>query len=256
MELPRNSSVHSVDKAMALIELLLERRAPMTLSQLAERSGCPKSTVHALLSTLRAHRMVDQREDGRYCLGLRLFECGCAVSASWDISLAARPCLEQLSAAAEASVFLAVADGQSALTVDRCAGPAAVQVVPEAGSRLPLHATSQGKLLLSQLSESEVRRRMKEAGMTAFTPHTITDVELLLPALAQIRQAGYAVEDGEYRIGLRAVSAPVYDREGRGGYAVGAVGLFRRVRSEEFEALTAQVLRAAEQLSRAVGYRG
>ena len=84
------ASVRSVDKAMELIEALLSRRAPMTLRELSAAVGYPKSTVHALLSTLRAHGMVAQNEDGRYTLGIRLFECGCAVSDSWDLSRTAR----------------------------------------------------------------------------------------------------------------------------------------------------------------------
>ena len=91
--------IRSVDKAMVLLELLGESRTPLTLSELERRSGIPKSTIHGLLSTMREHHMVSQQPDGRYCLGLRLFELGCALSASWDVTTVAAPYLARLSAA-------------------------------------------------------------------------------------------------------------------------------------------------------------
>lgn len=121
----------------------------------------------------------------------------------------------------------------------------AAQVVVEIGTRLPLHATAQGKLLLSRLSDSEALSRLSAAGMPAFTPHTITEPQRLMAALADIRRAGCAVEDGEYKIGLRAAAAPVLDRGGQLRYALGVVGLFRRVASEEFQRAMAETIRQA-----------
>ena len=254
MEHEPTGQVRSVAKAMELLELLLARRTPLTLQELSTASGYPKSTVHALLSTLRDHAMVEQRPDGKYALGIRLFECGCAVSATWDITRSARPHLEQLAAETGVSAFLSVLDGGSVLSFDQCPGSAGMLVVPEVGYRLPLHATSQGKLLLSQFSDAEVRSRLQASGMPAFTPHTITDTEQLLPALAEIRMQGYAVEDGEYKIGLRSVSAPVFDRSGRMRYAMGVVGLFRRIHSGEFENAVTQVVHHAATLSVDLGH--
>ncbi len=254
MEHEPTGQVRSVAKAMELLELLLARRTPLTLQELSTASDYPKSTVHALLSTLRDHAMVEQRPDGKYALGIRLFECGCAVSATWDITRSARPHLEQLAAETGVSAFLSVLDGGSVLSFDQCPGSAGMLVVPEVGYRLPLHATSQGKLLLSQFSDAEVRSRLQASGMPAFTPHTITDTERLLPALAEIRMQGYAVEDGEYKIGLRSVSAPVFDRSGRMRYAMGVVGLFRRIHSGEFENAVTQVVHHAATLSVDLGH--
>lgn len=250
-----HGTVRSVGKALGLLEILLSRRSPLSLQELSAAAGLPKSTAHALLSTLREHAMVEQRPDGRYSLGIRLFECGCAVSASWDISRLAQPHLDQLSAETGASSFVSLLDGGNVISFAQCTGSGGMPVVPEVGYRLPLHATSQGKLLLAQRSDAEVQSLMESAGMAAFTPHTFTDPAPLLAALSAIRQQGYAVEDGEYKIGLRSVSAPVRDSGGLVRYALGVVGLFRRTRSPEFEAAVEAVCRHARQLSVALGYR-
>jgi len=246
-------TVHSVDKAMELLEQLLRRRLPMTLQELSAAVGYPKSTVHALLTTLRRHEMVRQNDDGRYALGIRLFECGCAVAEQWDVSRVARPYLERLASQTGASAFISVLEGDHAISLDQCAGGGGLQVVPEVGSRLPLHATAQGKLFLSRLSESDALQRLGRTGMTAYTPHTITDTGKLLHALELVRRDGYAVENGEYKIGLRSAAAPVYDRDHKVLYALGVVGLFRRVESEEFQYAVEQTVLLARQLSRALG---
>lgn len=252
----KSSQVHSVAKAMELLEILLSRRAPMSLQELSAAAGYPKSTIHALLSTLREHAMVEQRADGRYALGMRLFECGCAVSEGWDVSKAARPFLEQLAQRADGSSYLSILDGGHVISLDQCTGGTGVQVVPEVGSRLPLHATAQGKLLLSYLSLSEARKRLLDSGLPPYTPHTIADADSLLNGMQWVRERGYAVEDGEYKIGLRSVAAPVRDSLGAVRYALGVVGLFRRVQSEEFQAAIEETVRTADALSAALGWRG
>lgn len=248
-------TVHSVDKAMVLLEIMMQRRHPVSLSELSAAAGYPKSTVHALLGTLRLHRAVRQESDGRYSLGMGLFELGCAVSAMWDVTRLARPYLESLSVQTGAGAFLSVPEGHYAITLDQCAGGGELLVVPETGSRLPLHATAQGKLFLSLMGEAAVRQLLPKLTLRVYTPHTLTDSGQLLHALEQIRTRGYAVEDGEYRIGLRAVAAPVSDRNGR-FCAIGVIGLFRRTESDEFRAAVEQTVYSARQLERALGAAG
>lgn len=76
-----NGPVQSVAKALRLLGLLMGVHQPLTLAALSEQTGWPKSTIHGLLSTMRESAVVDQQSDGRYCLGVRLFEYGCAVGA-------------------------------------------------------------------------------------------------------------------------------------------------------------------------------
>ena len=111
-------------------------------------------------------------------------------------------------------------------------------------------------MLLSGRSDREVLRILEKGGMQAFTPHTITDPRRFVSDLAAVRQQGYAVEDGEYRIGLRSAAAPVYDSNGHMRYALGVAGLFRRVQSEDFQNAIGQLVHQARQLSIALGWRG
>ena len=248
--------IQSVAKAMHLLELLSQARSPLTLTELHLRTGWPRSTIFGLLSTMREYRVVSQWPDGRYALGLRLFEFGCSVSSVWDISAVAEPYLQRLAVRNEGTAVLSVYDGGQVMALAQAESRAGMRVVVEIGMELPLHATSQGKLFLSAMRPAAVQKRLAEKPMALYTPHTIQDMEQLEQELSAICAQGYAVEDGEYKIGLRSVSAPIYASDGQMRYALSLVGMFRRVSSREFLQATQDAVAAAAQISSALGFSG
>ena len=249
-DIMENKLILSVDKSMKLLEIMLQARRPLSLKELAGLSDLPKSTAYGLLYTMSRHQIVCQYPDGRYGLGIRLYECGCAVSEGWDISAHAHPYLEKLAEETGAGAFITYFDGQNVISFDRCVGSGGLQVIPETGMRMSLHATAQGKLFLSTLSRSKALAMLREEGMAAYTPHTITDTESMLAELDAIRVRGYAIEHGEYRRGLMGAAAPIREPDGRIQYAIGIVGLFRSVTSEDFRFTLEKMLAAAGALSR------
>ena len=242
--------INSVEKSMNLIEILLKARRSLTLKEISEASGLPKSTAYGLLYTMARHEIIMQDPDGRYGLGIRLYECGCAVSESWDITAHVHPYLEKLAQQTGAGAFITFIDGKNVISFDRCVGSGGLQVIPEIGMRMSLHATAQGKLFLSTLSRSKVLSMLREERMTAFTPHTITDVDVMLTELDSIRIQGYAIEHGEYRRGLMGAAAPIREHDGQIRYAIGIVGLFRSVASEDFQSSIASLLAITKALSK------
>ena len=72
-------TIHSVAKAIRLLDILTESGQPASLTELYQKTGWPKSTIHGLLSTMRESGLIEQMPNGRYWLGIRLFEYGCAV---------------------------------------------------------------------------------------------------------------------------------------------------------------------------------
>ncbi|MBQ3266039.1 MAG: IclR family transcriptional regulator [Ruminococcus sp.] len=248
--------VKSLSKAIDLLDALTASRQGMTLSELSERCGYPKSTTHALASTMRDRGLLRQLPDGSYALGMRLFEYGSAVSRGFDISALARPYLESLSSLTGANSVISLLDGENAVSFDYAVSSTGVQILPEIGVRLPLHCTSQGKLMLAFMPSKKVISLYKRQPMRQFTPHTISDIDSLLRQLSEICGQGYAVEDGEYKVGLRSVSAPVFDSSGTLKYAMTTIGFFRRVRSDDFVSAIQATVRQADMLSAALGYEG
>ena len=245
----------SVAKAMELLQVLSQAGRPLSLAELTERCGYPKSTVFGLLTTMRAYDVITQTPEGKYALGLRLFEYGRQVERTWDISLVARPYMEHLSQSTGASVMLSICEGGSVITLDQVETRGGLRVVSDTGSRLPIYCTSQGKVFLAHMSRSGAEALLRGQSLTQFTPHTITDIPALLREAEACRANGYAIENGEYKIGLRSISAPVRTVEGKVRYAVGVIGMFRSVHSEEFHAAVEQVCATAAMISAALGYQ-
>ena len=247
--------IPSVAKAMELLQSMSQAGKPLLLKELSSLCGYPKSTVFGLLTTMRSYDIVTQTEDGKYTLGLKLFEYGCQVERSWDISLVARPYMEHLCSQTGASAMISVCESGSVITLDQVEPRGGVHIVSDTGSRLPIYCTSQGKVFLSYMSRAGAEAMLRSQSMTQFTPHTITDIPLLMQEVEQCRVNGYALENGEYKIGLRSISAPIYTVEGNMRYTVGVIGMFRSVHSDEFHAATRQVCTTAAMISAALGYR-
>ncbi len=250
-----NKLVQSVAKALRLLDLMMEARQPLSITTLSEMTGWPKSTVHGLISTLRESSVVEQHGDGRYGLGVRLFEYGCAVSSGWSVSDLAKPHLQHLANVTGESVFLSVLDRTEAITIEQVQSRAGLRVVSEVGTRLPLHCTSQGKVFLAAMSDAVVRRVLSRRTLEPYTPNTMVTQEAIMQALGAVRRQGWAVEDGEYKFGLCSCSAPVRDSSGAVRYAVGIVGMFDNARSPDFARDIELTRGAAAQISTALGYR-
>ena len=240
-------TIHSVAKAITLLDILTAKGRPAALTDLYRETGWPKSTIHGLLSTMRASGLIEQGPDGRYWLGIRLFEYGCAVSNSWDISTIARPYMQSVCQTLGESVFLSVFDRANVVTLAEEESRASLRVVSEVGARLPAHCTSQGKLFLASVRQAELK---------AYTPNTLTQPEQFTAELQRIREQGYAVENGEFKLGLRSVSAPIRNASGEVAYAFGTVGMFRQLHTDEFQQAIVLVTDAAAKISAAIGYRG
>lgn len=249
------SIILSVAKAMELLQSLSQAGRPLSLTELTERCGYPKSTVFGLLTTMRAYDVITQMPDGKYALGLRLFEYGRQVERTWDISLVARPYMEHLSQSTGASVMLSICEGGSVITLDQVEARDKLRIVSDAGARLPIYCTSQGKVFLAHMPRAEAEKLLRRQSMTQFTPHTITDVGALMREVGTCRENGFAIENGEYKIGLRSISAPVYTVERAVRYTVGVIGMFRSAHSAEFQDAVEQVCATAAMISAALGYR-
>ncbi len=243
-------TIQSVAKAMKLLDILAASPAPMGLAEISSLTGWPKSTIHGLLSTMRETSVVSQDGDGRYMLGIRLFEYGCTLSSSWNIIERAKPFIQHVSYHTGETVFLSVLDQGEVITLDRAENRIGLPTTAEMGCRLPVHCTSQGKLFLAYMSEDERQAVLDRTELCAYTQHTITDISALKKEFLKIRSQGYAVENGEYKVGFRSVAAPIFDENDRVRYAIGIIGMFRQLETERFERAIHVVRETAEKISK------
>jgi len=210
-------AVKSADRSLDVLELLADCRDGLTLSEVCEALGWPKSSTLALLRTLRRRDyLADGTRPRSYRLGSQVGWLGTAYLAGIDLVRDGQDVVHIVSRRCDETVHLATLDGVDVLYVAKEEGTGQVRMVSAVGRRIPAHGTGVGKMLLSGLTTEELARRFPTgAALAALTPTTITDAAAFLAELAATRSRGYAVDDGESTVGLRCLAAPVFDASGR-----------------------------------------
>ncbi len=206
-------------RALALLGAFDPEHRRLTLTELAERTGLPMPTAHRLVGELVAWGALARTTTGAYTVGRRLWDVGLLAPVQTGLREAASPHLHDLYGATLATVHLAVRDGTSVLYVDRLAGHASVPVVSRIGSRLPMHSTGVGKVLLAH-APLDVQHAVL-ADLTRITPYTITQPGLLRRQLARAVRDDYATTTEEMSLGGCSIAVPVR----RGTAVVAALGL-------------------------------
>lgn len=201
-------SIRAVERVCDILDLLQETEDAVSLSQLAQAVGLPKSSVFRYLSTLEARGYAERDpETDHYRLGLALLPLQ---ARQLDLLVQAiRPYLESLRAELEETVSFAVLDGDRALQLEVMQSPRGVRTTAEPGDREPLHASALGKALASQLDDGRVRTLLRRAGAPQLTPSTIVDTTAYLAELATVRESGWAFEEGERDPDANGVAIPL-----------------------------------------------
>jgi len=200
-------SASVTSRALDLLGAFDAEHRSLTLSAMARRAGMPLTTAHRLIGELQRWGALARRESGEYVIGRRLWDLGLLAPVQSGLRQSASPFLHDLYGATLATVHLAVRDGTEVLYVDRLAGHVSVPVVSEIGSRLPLHATGVGKVLLAYAPDEVVGAVL--GALARITPYTITQPARLLEQLDRVRVEGYATTGEEMSLGACSVAVPV-----------------------------------------------
>ncbi|UPK76050.1 IclR family transcriptional regulator [Nocardioidaceae bacterium SCSIO 66511] len=249
----RPSAVQSVDRAISVLEVLAHA-GQAGVTEIAAELGVHKSTAFRLVASLEARELVEQdSERGKYRLGLGILRLAGATTARLDVVQEARPKARTLAVETGETVNIAVLSDGAALYLDQVAGSSAVQSHNWAGQRIPLHATSNGKTLLSGLTDEQIRRETGRR-LSAYTPKTVTDHATLLAEVAEVRTAGYSVVSDELEIGLTAVAAPLRNAHGDVVASLSVSGPTFRFDADNVESARKHVVAAAEEISARLGW--
>ena len=244
----------SVANSIRLTKAFSENEYEMGISALAMRLGLAKSTVHRLATTLVEYDILEQnRETGKYRLGLALFELGTLVRRKMDTASESRAQMYSLAEMTGETVQLAILDHHSVLYIRILESRQAVRMSTIAGSRAPAHATSVGKVLLA-FQPPEVVKQVVELGLKRFTGNTITEPAVLNEELAAVRAKGYAIDDEEIEVGLRCVAAPIRNHSGRVIAAISVAAPVQRMTKKNVLTTAPTVVAAADAISRRLGY--
>lgn len=234
-------------RALALVGAFDEEHRRLTLTELAQRADLPVATAHRLVAELVAWGALSRTSSGGYVVGRRLWDVGLLAPVQTGLRQVASPYLHDLYGATLATVHLGVRDRTEVLYLDRLAGHASVPVVSTIGSRLPLHATGVGKVLLAH-APPDVQAGVL-GGLTRITPYTITQPGTLRRQLTRVLREDYAVTVEEMSLGACSVAVPV-----RAGEAVvAALGIVVPSLKNDRTRLVAALQVAARGIGRSLG---
>ena len=251
---PRDGGVQSVDRALLIIETLAEDDEGYRLTDLAVRTGLSPSTVHRLLTTLEKRRFVQfDRGESTWHIGAQSFAIGSTFVRRRNFVTQALPYLRKLRDQTRETANLAVVDDGAMVVLTRVESRELMRSVTKVGGRVPMVASGLGKALLATYSEQDVFAIIQRVGMPRLTSKSIVRAGELCKSLHDIRRQGYSVDDEEALIGLRCVSAVVYDDCSEPLAAISVSGKASRVPNDRLPILGKLVQEVAAELTTALG---
>lgn len=245
----------SITRAIAILKRFDDRHQEWGLSELSEHVGLNKTTTHRVLAALESEGLITRNPvSGGYRLGLELVALGGAALRATELHTVARPEMERLAHESGIAVSLEVLNRNQMLVLDEVTSREPAGAPRDMGMRLPLHATSTGKLLLAYRPAAEVDAYLATP-LLSLTPQTVTEPAHLREALQQIRRQGYAIAREELEVGFIAMAAPIYDYTNNVIAALSLGGPRIGITEERLPELIAQLQIAARTISRQLGYR-
>lgn len=223
------------------------------VNEIARRVGLHKSTVSRILATLEEATLVEREpSSGRFRIGVGVISLAGPLLANLDVRRVARPFLEGLTAATGETTALTVWSEKEAIGVEQVASPNRVKHTVPLGTRYREHASSTVKVFLADAPEEEAQRFV-EQGLTRYAERTVVDPKEYLEVLKRVREAGFAINDGETSPEEVGIAAPVRDHRDATVAAVLLSAPRYRVPPERLRELGALVKQTAADISVGLG---
>ena len=249
----RGVIVQSVARALTMISCFAND-TELGISEIAERMDLSKSTTYGLVNTLTAFGYLEQTENKKYRLGLKLFELGNLVQSRMDVRMEARPYCQLLADKYRTTVHLATHSEGEIIYIDKVDNNSSVVVYSQIGKRAPMYCTGGGKAILAFLPEEYMEKYVLSRPLIKMTEHTITTGDRLLKELEQVRERGYAVDDEEIEPGLHCIAAPIFNHKRQPQMAISMSFPYGRMWDLDWEQAVRDVLYYAKQTSERLGY--
>jgi len=245
----------AVEKALSILLEFVPHNQPLGTVDLSTKLNLHKSTVNRMLHVLSRFEFLQQDpQSKKFSLGKAADELGKALNRTYDAQLVAvaGPHIDDLCHRLQETVVLEVLSGNSTILVYVAEGPGPIYVREAVGERRPVHASAGGKLLLA-FSSMETRNRHLNGNLPPITSKTITDLAVLRAHLNRIRQQGYATDDEEVHLGIRAVAAPIFNLKKEIIAAAVVTGLVQKISIDRDSPVILHVRAAAAKISSELG---
>jgi len=245
--------LHSLARAVSVLEMLGESDTPLSLSDLCRIMNLHKSTAHRSLMVLEQSGLIERTPENRFRLGLKLYELGNRAVEQIDLKMRVRPYMARLSVRIGETVHLGVLQKSSIVYIDKAGPNRKVCTSSKSGTSNPAYCTSMGKAILAFLPEDEIEHIIAGLRFVRHTENTLCTREDLLKSLEKIRRRGYSIDDEEIELGVRCIGAPIFNQDHRAIAAISVSGPTLRISVQSVPALAEQLLRCSREISTALG---
>lgn len=246
----------SLSRALSILNLYDGRRADWGISEISRELDLPKSTVHGLIATLENNRYLEKSDNGKYRLGMKVYELGLAFQASAHLGTVAEPLIKSLIAKYKQSVHVAIYAGKTAVFVIGSKAGNSHVIFPRVGTGISAYCTGVGKVLLAWQPENHIEEYLQHENLQPYTKNTITDPQVLREELRQIRERGYAVDREEAVMGICCIAAPIFGSSNQIIAALSVSGEAELILNENLQECIFDVKHAAQTIAVGMGYRG
>ncbi len=248
--------VPATAKTLQIMEALAMSKEPLSLQDLTEHTGLPKSSIFAILATLETLQYVERDALNMFRLGLRTLQLGAAATETTNLSQLFHETARKIINECGETVQLTILEQTEVIYVAREDGTQPVQLASNIGGRLPAYATAAGKALLAALPVESLNALFSGRSLPTLTPHTISSLKELKEELRRVAERGYAHDNQEVSEGLECYAAPLFDRTGRVIAAISVSFLSARAKPEHSQVILASVKKSAQEISERMGWRG
>lgn len=247
--------VRSVQLAIDVLETVAFSAEELGVTQIAERLDATKGSVHRHLQTLVDRGYLTQNSTtSRYAIGPKTRLLARHAPEEDLVRLAEGP-MRQLRDATDQPIVMSEMTPRGVLVLTKLSASSPIEIGVRPGSELTFHASAQGKVMLA-FAPRELRSRVLARPLQRFTDKTITSPRKLEQELDQIVRLGYGSAPEEVALGLNTVAAPIFNAQGKCVATVALVGLIQSLPEKPRAYDVAQLLDAARQISRKLGYSG
>lgn len=245
----------TVSKALEILDLFRNVQDGLSLTQIAEATQLPKSSIFRYLATLEQfHYLERDAQTERYHLGLKLLQLGAIVAGRQDLRNIALPVMWEMRKAFGETVNLAIPRAGKIVYLEVLESQDVVRMASFVGAEEPMHATALGKAILAQLPMAALEEQMAMP-LPRLTEYTITEWPVLLAELEQIRQRGYAIDERESNLQVRCIGAAIWDYRHQVVAAMSVSGPENRLTIERAHEIGPVLAQACSKVSALLGYQ-
>lgn len=244
--------INSIKRAIAILSIYKKDRVYLGVTEISKATNLQKSTVHRIVTTLEGEGwLVKDKFTRKYRLGFRILNIASQLRGIYDYRSIALEEMERLCDRIDETVILSVLTEAGGLCIDKVESKCRIKLTSQPGESIPLHCGATGKILLSYANEQTIKSVISKK-LVRYTPDTVTDVNILLQQIKEIKKKGYVISYGENDEGVLGIGAPILDTEEKLIYGLSIAGPLNRCEKKNIDYLVGMVVQSANVISKKI----